>query len=50
MLIMGVYWCTDIIPIPITALIPIVFLPLAGVMKTPDVALHYMKVTVKTFD
>ena len=36
--LMAIWWVTEAIPIPATALVPIVLFPLMGVMKGADVA------------
>ena len=33
-LLMAVYWMTEALPLPITSMIPMVLLPLLGVMST----------------
>lgn len=40
-LLMATYWITEAIPIPATALMPIVLFPLLGVMPTSSVTLAY---------
>lgn len=40
-LLMATYWITEAIPIPATALMPIVLFPLLGVMQTSQVTLAY---------
>ena len=40
-LLMATYWITEAIPIPATALMPIVLFPLLGVMPTSQVTLAY---------
>jgi sodium-dependent dicarboxylate transporter 2/3/5 len=40
-LLMAVWWVTEAIPIPATALLPIVLLPALGVMKTGQVTAQY---------
>jgi sodium-dependent dicarboxylate transporter 2/3/5 len=39
--LMGVWWVTEAIPIPATALLPIVLFPLTGIMKSAEVAREY---------
>lgn len=34
MIIMAVYWCTEVIPLAVTSLMPVVFFPLLGVQKS----------------
>ena len=40
-LLMAVWWITEAIPIPATALLPIVLFPLLEIMKTGDVTVNY---------
>jgi sodium-dependent dicarboxylate transporter 2/3/5 len=40
-LLMAIWWISEAIPIPATALLPIVLFPLLGVMKTQEVTLAY---------
>ena len=42
-LLMSVYWVLEVVPLPITALLPIVLLPLLGVMHTGEVCEKYLK-------
>lgn len=46
LLVMATYWATEALPLPITALIPIFYLPLTGIMTTEDVTMLYMKVFI----
>ncbi|XP_035385890.1 solute carrier family 13 member 2-like [Electrophorus electricus] len=39
---MAVYWCTDCVPLAVTALLPIIFFPLMGIMKSEQVCLLYV--------
>jgi len=39
--LMAVWWITEAIPIPITALLPIALFPLLGVMKSSEVTISY---------
>ena len=41
---MGVFWTLEVLPLPITSLLPLVLLPLAGVANTDEVARNYLKV------
>ena len=43
-LVMAVYWILELLPLPVTALLPLVILPLAGVASTDEVARNYLKV------
>ena len=42
-LLMATYWVTEALPLPVTALLPVVLLPLLGVMTTDDVCVKYLK-------
>ena len=44
LVMMAVFWCTEVIPLGITALMPIVFVPLFGIMTTKQVCMSYMEV------
>ena len=41
---MAVFWIFELLPLPITSLLPLVLLPLAGVASTDEVARNYLKV------
>lgn len=36
-IIMAVYWCTEVIPLAVTSLMPVVFFPLLGVRSSKSV-------------
>ena len=42
-LLMATYWVTEALPLPVTALLPVVLLPLFKVMTTNDVCIKYLK-------
>ncbi len=42
---MAIYWTTEAIPLPVTALLPVVLFPLFGIMDTGKVCIAYMKET-----
>jgi len=44
-LLMAAYWMTEALPLAITSMLPIVLLPLLGVMPTTDVAPEYLNAT-----
>jgi len=44
-LLMAVYWMTEALPLPITSMIPMVALPLLGIMSTKEVAINYLNGT-----
>ena len=44
MLVMAVYWVSEVMPMAVTALIPVVAFPLLGVMPAKTVAKNYFQV------
>ncbi|CAL8106763.1 unnamed protein product [Orchesella dallaii] len=42
-LIMGVFWIFEVIPLAITSLFPIVFFPMLGIQDAADVSKNYMR-------
>ncbi|XP_043854347.1 solute carrier family 13 member 5 [Dromiciops gliroides] len=48
-LLMAVYWCTEVIPLPVTSLLPILLFPLLKVLDSKQVCLQYMKDTTVLF-
>ncbi|XP_069730330.1 Na(+)/citrate cotransporter [Phaenicophaeus curvirostris] len=48
-IIMAVYWCTEVIPLAVTSLIPVVFFPLLGVRSSKSVCLQYLNDTCMLF-
>ena len=42
-LLMSGYWVLEVVPLPVTALLPVVLLPLLGVMDTGAVCQQYLK-------
>ena len=42
---MAIYWMTEVLPMAITALLPIVLMPPLGVMGSVDLAKNYLKVS-----
>ncbi|NXT76610.1 S13A5 protein, partial [Zapornia atra] len=48
-IIMAVYWCTEVIPLAVTSLIPVVFFPLLGVQSSKSVCLQYLNDTNMLF-
>ena len=41
-LTMALFWCLELIPLPVTALFPVVMFPLMGIMSTKHVTSIYM--------
>ncbi|XP_077643742.1 Na(+)/citrate cotransporter isoform X2 [Lonchura striata] len=48
-IIMAVYWCTEVMPLAITSLMPVVFFPLLGVQTSKKVCLQYLNNTNMLF-
>lgn len=44
-LLMVFYWLTEALPLPVTSMIPMIGLPLLGLMSTKDVAVNYLNST-----
>uniref|UniRef100_A0A673A9J4 Solute carrier family 13 member 5b n=1 Tax=Sphaeramia orbicularis TaxID=375764 RepID=A0A673A9J4_9TELE len=44
-ILMAVYWCTEVLPLAITALMPALLFPLFGIMQSKDVCMQYLKDT-----
>ena len=40
---MAVYWSLELLPLPVTSLLPVILFPLLGVMDTNTTAMVYMK-------
>lgn len=47
--LMAMFWITEVLPLPITGLIPVVLYPLMGIMSTSDTCLCYMNDTTMMF-
>jgi len=45
LLIMGVYWVSEALPISVTALMPMVLFPILGVMPSDKISICYLKDT-----
>ncbi|XP_072241373.1 solute carrier family 13 member 1 [Leuresthes tenuis] len=43
LLLMAVYWVTEVIPLSMTAMLPAILFPTFGIMKSSDVAKEYFK-------
>ncbi|NXM22129.1 S13A5 protein, partial [Ploceus nigricollis] len=48
-IIMAVYWCTEVIPLAVTSLMPVIFFPLLGVQTSKKVCLQYLNNTNMLF-
>ncbi|XP_062329615.1 Na(+)/citrate cotransporter [Osmerus eperlanus] len=48
-ILMAVFWCTEALPLAVTALLPALLFPLFGVMKSQDVCMQYLKDTNMLF-
>ncbi|XP_032901748.1 solute carrier family 13 member 5-like isoform X2 [Amblyraja radiata] len=48
-LLMAVYWCTEVIPLAITAILPVLLFPMFGIMTSKEVCKQYMKDTNMLF-
>ncbi|XP_041850800.1 solute carrier family 13 member 5 [Melanotaenia boesemani] len=44
-ILMAVYWCTEVLPLAVTSLLPALLFPLFGIMESKDVCMQYMKDT-----
>nr|XP_033495949.1 solute carrier family 13 member 2-like [Epinephelus lanceolatus] len=42
-ILMALYWCTECMPLAVTALLPVVLFPMMGIMKAGDVSIQYLK-------
>lgn len=40
LILMAVYWCTECLPLAITALLPVFFFPMMRMMTAEDVRVH----------
>ncbi|XP_036443390.1 solute carrier family 13 member 5a [Colossoma macropomum] len=47
--LMAVYWCMEVLPLAVTALLPVVLFPLFGVMESKDVCMQYLQDTNMLF-
>ncbi|XP_029303861.1 solute carrier family 13 member 2 [Cottoperca gobio] len=42
-ILMALYWCTECMPLAVTALLPVILFPMMGIMKAADVSIEYLK-------
>ncbi|KAJ7996112.1 hypothetical protein DPEC_G00233700 [Dallia pectoralis] len=42
-ILMALYWCTECMPLAVTALLPVVLFPLMGIMESGAVCVQYLK-------
>lgn len=42
-IVIAVYWVTEVVPIAITALLPLILFPVLGVLSANDTARNYLK-------
>ncbi|XP_044079135.1 solute carrier family 13 member 2 [Siniperca chuatsi] len=42
-ILMALYWCTECMPLAVTALLPVVLFPMMGIMKAGAVSIEYLK-------
>ncbi|XP_034081442.1 solute carrier family 13 member 2-like isoform X3 [Gymnodraco acuticeps] len=40
---MALYWCTECIPLAVTALLPVILFPMMGIMESNEVCIQYLK-------
>ncbi|XP_008307355.1 solute carrier family 13 member 2 isoform X2 [Cynoglossus semilaevis] len=40
---MALYWCTECIPLAVTALLPVILFPMMGIMEASEVCVQYLK-------
>lgn len=45
-ILMALYWCTECIPLAVTALLPVILFPMMGVMESGEVFQAVSKVSV----
>ncbi|XP_063812063.1 Na(+)/citrate cotransporter [Pseudophryne corroboree] len=48
-ILMAVYWCTEVIPLAVTALLPVLLFPMFGILESKQVCMQYLKDTNMMF-
>ncbi|CAM5104686.1 unnamed protein product [Natator depressus] len=48
-ILMAVYWCTEVIPLAVTALLPAILFPMFGILESKKVCMQYLKDTNMLF-
>ncbi|XP_025091970.1 solute carrier family 13 member 5-like isoform X1 [Pomacea canaliculata] len=48
-IVTGIFWVTELLPLPVTSLFPLFLFPMLGVMKASDVCSSYVKDTLMLF-
>lgn len=48
-ILMAVYWCTEVLPLAVTALLPALLFPLFGIMESKDVSKKNMPQCIGLF-
>ena len=48
-LVMAIYWVFELLPLAVTALLPVAMFPLMGIMSTKAITMYYMKDTCMLF-
>ncbi|XP_054611975.1 solute carrier family 13 member 2 isoform X1 [Dunckerocampus dactyliophorus] len=48
-LLMALYWCTECLPLAVTAMLPVVLFPMMGIMQAGQVSIEYLKDTNMLF-
>ncbi|XP_023231014.1 solute carrier family 13 member 5-like [Centruroides sculpturatus] len=48
-ILMAIFWMLEILPLPVTSLMPVVLLPIFGVVNTDELSRLYMKETIMMF-